>query len=130
MTTFVFVHGAGLGGWCWRKIVPLLRSEGHEVYTPTLTGLGERSHLATRLDVDLELHIQDVAAVLEYEDLSNVILTGHSYGGMVITGVADSLPDRVGQLVYLDALIPENGEAVIDLRPELASEIPDALPGR
>jgi pimeloyl-ACP methyl ester carboxylesterase len=84
--TFVLVHGAWHGGWCWKKLTPLLRATGHEVFAPTLTGLGERSHLLTR-DVGLETHITDIEQVLEYEDLRNVVLVGHSYAGMVITGV-------------------------------------------
>jgi pimeloyl-ACP methyl ester carboxylesterase len=112
-TTFVLVHGAWHGGWCWKKLAPLLRAAGHDVYTPTLTGLGERSHLLTR-DIGLDTHIADIAAVLEYEDLRDVVLVGHSYAGMVITGVADKAAARIGQLVYLDALLPENGKAVVD----------------
>ena len=102
MATYVLVHGGGHGGWCYQRVAPILRSSGHDVYTPTMTGLGERAHL---LDdrVDLNLHIEDVAAVLHYEDLREVILVGHSYGGMVITGVADRVVGRIGRLVYLDA---------------------------
>ncbi len=111
--TIVLVHGAWLGGWCWRKVTPLLRDAGHDVFAPTLTGLGERSHLLTR-DVGLDTHITDIVQVLEYEDLSNVVLVGHSYGGMVITGVADKASDRISQLVYLDAMLPENGKAMTD----------------
>lgn len=111
--TFVLVHGAYHGGWCWKKVTPLLRAAGHDVFAPTLTGLGERSHLLTR-DVDLETHIKDVAAVLEYEDLQNVVLVGHSYAGMVITGVADRAAARIGQLLYVDAFLPENGKALTD----------------
>lgn len=121
MATYVLVHGGGHGGWCWRRVASILRSAGHDVYTPTLTGLGERSHLL-RPDVDLDTHITDVAAVLEYEDLHDVILGGHSYGGMVITGVADRALSRVGQLVFLDASSPRDGEALVDLMPELMAE--------
>ena len=88
MATYVLVHGGSHGGWCYKKLSPLLRAAGHEVHSPTLTGLGEREHLL-RPDVNLDLHITDVVNLLEYEDLANVILVGHSYGGMVITGVAD-----------------------------------------
>jgi pimeloyl-ACP methyl ester carboxylesterase len=95
-------------------VAPILRSAGHEVYTPTLTGLGERSHLVSG-DVDLDLHITDVVAVLHYEDLRDVILVGHSYGGMVITGVADRAFDRIGRLVYLDAANPVNGQSLVDV---------------
>jgi pimeloyl-ACP methyl ester carboxylesterase len=114
MATYVLVHGGGHGGWCYQRVARLLRAEGHEVHTPTLTGLGERAHL---LDdrVDLERHVTDVAAVLRFEDLRDVILVGHSYGGMVITGAADREPDRVGRLVYLDAATPVNGQSLADV---------------
>jgi pimeloyl-ACP methyl ester carboxylesterase len=95
-------------------VARLLREAGHEVYTPTLTGLGERAHLVSP-HVDLNLHIQDITAVLKYEDLHDVILVGHSYGGMVITGVADRVADRVGRLVYLDAATPVNGQSLVDV---------------
>jgi pimeloyl-ACP methyl ester carboxylesterase len=114
MTTFVLVHGAVHGGWCWKKVRPLLRAAGHDVYTPTLTGLGERAHLA-HPGIDLATHIQDVVAVVEYEDLREAVLVGHSYAGLVITGVADRLPDRLAHLVYLDAMVPRDGEAGLDL---------------
>ncbi|HEY7135837.1 MAG TPA: alpha/beta hydrolase [Acidimicrobiia bacterium] len=114
MATYVLVHGGGHGGWCYQPVARLLRAAGHEVYAPTLTGLGERSHLLGR-DVDLDLHIRDVVAVLHYEDLRDVILVGHSYGGMVITGVADRAADRVGRLVYLDAANPVNGQSLVDV---------------
>jgi pimeloyl-ACP methyl ester carboxylesterase len=114
MATYVLVHGGGHGGWCYQRVARLLRAEGHEVHTPTLTGLGERAHL---LDdrVDLERHVTDVAAVLRFEDLRDVILVGHSYGGMVITGAADREADRVGRLVYLDAATPVNGQSLADV---------------
>ena len=114
MATYVLVHGGGHGGWCYQRVARLLRAAGHEVYTPTLTGLGERSHLLSA-DVDLDMHITDVTAVLHYEDLRDVILVGHSYGGMVITGVADRASDRVGRLVYLDAANPVNGQSLKDV---------------
>ena len=107
MTTFVLIHGAWHGGWCWKKVSPILREAGHETYSPTLTGLGERSHLLSR-DIDLNCHIQDVVNVLEYKGLKDVVLVGHSYAGMVITGVADRCPERLAQLVYLDAFAPQN----------------------
>ena len=93
MATFVLVHGGGHGGWCFNRVAPLLRAAGHDVYTPTLTGLGERVHLL-RPDIDLDLHITDVVHLLEFEDLAGVFLLGHSYGGMVITGVADRARPR------------------------------------
>ena len=114
MSTYVLVHGGGHGGWCYQRVARILRSSGHDVYTPTLTGLGERSHLLSA-DVDLDLHITDVVGVLHYEDLSDVILVGHSYGGMVITGIADRAPDRIGRLVYLDAANPVNGQSLVDV---------------
>jgi pimeloyl-ACP methyl ester carboxylesterase len=113
MTTFVLVHGAWHGGWKWRFVAPILRRAGHEVFTPTLTGLGERAHLA-RPGIDLDLHVQDVVAVLETEDLREVVLVGHSYGGMVVTGVAERAPERIRRLVYLDAFVPENGKCLLD----------------
>jgi len=113
-TTYVLLHGGGHGGWCWQKVVPIIREAGYDVYTPTLTGLGERSHLISP-EVDLVTHITDVVNVLQYNDLTNVILVGHSYAGMVITGVADRSLERVSQLVYLDAQHPRNGESLADL---------------
>jgi pimeloyl-ACP methyl ester carboxylesterase len=118
MATYVLVHGGGGGGWVWGRLTPLLRAAGHEVYTPTLTGVGERAHLL-RPDTGLDTHIADIVGVLTYEDLHEVILVGHSYGGMVITGVADRAGDRIGQLVYLDAATPRHGESLVDLSPEL-----------
>ena len=114
MATYVLVHGGGHGGWCYRRVARILRGQGHEVYTPTLTGLGERAHL---LDdrVDLHRHIEDVRAVLEFEDLHDVVLVGHSYGGMVITGAADRASGRVGRHVLLDAANPVNGQSLVDV---------------
>jgi pimeloyl-ACP methyl ester carboxylesterase len=116
MATFVLVHGGAHGGWCYRKVTPLLRDAGHQAYAPTLTGVGERSHLR-HPDVDLDLHITDIVNLLHYEDLHEVILVGHSYGGMVITGVADRAADRIGHLVYLDAALPEDGESLASMNP-------------
>ncbi len=112
-TTFVLVHGAWHGGWCWKKVSGLLGALGHQVYTPTLTGLGERSHLLAQ-EIDLEMHIQDIVSMLEYEDLMEVILVGHSYGGMVITGAADKERKRVNHVVYLDAFLPESEKSLQD----------------
>jgi pimeloyl-ACP methyl ester carboxylesterase len=121
MSTYVLVHGAWHGGWCWRFIRPLLK--GHEVFAPSLTGLGERKHLA-RADIDLETHIQDVVSILEFEDLRDVTLVGHSYGGMVITGAADRAHHRIKRLVYLDAFVPENGKCALDyVVPERAARM-------
>jgi pimeloyl-ACP methyl ester carboxylesterase len=112
-TVFVLVHGSWHGGWCWRKLLPFLRQDNLTVYTPTLTGLGEKRHLATAT-TNLSTHIQDIVNLLEFEDLHEVILVGHSYGGMVITGVAEQ-SERVGQLIYLDAIVPEDGESIFSL---------------
>ena len=114
MATYVMVHGGGHGGWCYQRVARLLQAEGHLVYTPTLSGLGERSDLLTDA-IDLALHAEDVAAVFHYEDLRDVILVGHSYGGMVVTGAADMAADRVGKLVYLDAATPRNGQSLVDV---------------
>jgi pimeloyl-ACP methyl ester carboxylesterase len=123
MATFVLIHGAWHGGWCWRHVAPALRRAGHEVYAPSLTGLGERRHLASR-DIDLETHIRDVLELLEMEDLGNVVLVGHSYGGMVITGAADRAAQRIAQLVYLDAFVPEDGRCLLEYTvPERAAWI-------
>jgi pimeloyl-ACP methyl ester carboxylesterase len=116
MAAYVLIHGAWHGGWCWARVAPLLRAAGHEVYTPTLTGLGERAHLLSP-SVGLETHVEDVLGVLHYEDLRNVVLVGHSYGGMVITGVAEQAADRLAHLVYLDAFIPGDGQSLFDLMP-------------
>jgi pimeloyl-ACP methyl ester carboxylesterase len=106
MSTFVVVHGAWGGAWSWNRfVVPMLRKAGHDVYAATLTGLGERTHLASP-EVTVETHVQDVANVLFYEDLHDVVLAGHSYGGNVISGVADRMPERLAQLVYMDAGVP------------------------
>ena len=116
MATFVVAHGAWSAGWAWKKMRPLMRAAGHELWTPTYTGLGERAHLG-HADVSLDTHIQDIVAVLETEDLTDVILIGHSYGGMVATGVADRARARVAKLVYLDAFAPTDGQAIFDLVP-------------
>ena len=117
MADFVLVHGGWQGGWAYQRLARLLRAAGHEVYAVTLTGLGERSHLAN-MPINLDTHITDVVSLIAYEELTNVVLVGHSYGGMVITGVADRLADRVATLVYLDALVPDNGDTLLKLRPE------------
>ncbi len=117
MACFVLVHGGGHGGWCYAKVAALLRAAGHDVYTPTLTGLGERKHLLT-VDTDLSTHVADIVNTLVYEDLRDVLLVGHSYGGMVITGVADRAPERIRELVYLDAAHPRDGESLVDTAPQ------------
>ena len=114
MATYVLVHGGWDGGWSWRGVARQLRAAGHEVFTPTLTGSGERVHLAGP-DIDLDTHIADVANVLRYEELQDVVLCGSSYGGMVITGVAEKVPERIQHLIYLDAFVPEDGQSAGDL---------------
>jgi pimeloyl-ACP methyl ester carboxylesterase len=120
--TIVLVHGAWHGGWCYGRVAALLRGRGHRVYTPTLTGLGERSHLLTR-SIDLSTHIADIANTIRWEDLRQIILVGHSYGGMVVTGVADAMTDRVSALVYLDAFLPTAGKSFHGILP---AEVADA----
>lgn len=113
---FVLVHGAWHGGWCWRQVAALLRARGHEVFTPTLTGLGERAHLL-RADTGLGTCIDDICAVIAAEELRDVVLVGHSFAGPVISGVADRLADRLRQLVYLDALVVQSGESALSVFP-------------
>ena len=109
--TFMLVHGAWGGGWSFKQTDSLLRLQGHNVYRPTLSGLGERVHLASA-EVDLNTHIADVVNTILFENLHDVVLLGHSYGGMVVTGVADSIPERIKCLIYLDAFVPEDGQSV------------------
>ena len=116
MAIFVVAHGAWSAGWVWKKMHPLMAHRGHQLVTPTYTGLGERAHL-TRPDIDLDTHITDILAVLEFEDLNSVNLIGHSYGGMVATAVADRARARIAQLIYLDAFAPDDGESLLDLLP-------------
>jgi len=114
--TFVLVHGAWHGGWCWSKVATILRGRGHAVVTPTQTGLGERAHLLSR-SIDLDVFVTDIANVLAYEDLDDVVLVGHSFGGNAISGVADRMRGRIRGLVYLDAVILENGESAFGRMP-------------
>jgi pimeloyl-ACP methyl ester carboxylesterase len=116
MAIFVLVHGAWAGSVVWRQLALRLRKAGHEVYAPTLTGIGARRHLLSR-EINLDTHIQDVIGVIEDEDLSDIVLVGHSYGGQVISGVADRVPEKVASLVYLDAFVPENGQSLVSLLP-------------
>jgi pimeloyl-ACP methyl ester carboxylesterase len=126
MATIVIVPGATHGGWRWKEVRVALQAAGHEVYALTLTGLGERSHLASP-DIDFETHIQDVVHVLEYEDLRDVVLVGHSYGGMVLPAVADRAAPRVARRIYLDALLPHDGECTYDMfPPEVRAEEEEA----
>jgi len=106
--TFLLVHGAWHGGWCWRDVVPHLRAAGHGIYAPSMTGLGDRAHLASP-DINLTTHITDIVNIIEYEELSDVILVGHSYGGVVISGVADQVKDRIAHLMFLDAVLNPTG---------------------
>jgi pimeloyl-ACP methyl ester carboxylesterase len=117
MATFVLVHGAWHGSWCWARVRRALCDLGHDVFTPTLTGVGERSHLLAR-DVDLQVHVDDVANLIRWEELDAVILCGHSYGGCVISGAAGAVPERIAALVYLDAFLLEEGECLHDLLPD------------
>jgi len=115
--TILLCHGAWGGGWAWRKMRPLMQAAGYRFLTPTYTGLGERAHLANP-SLDLESHVQDVLSVIHYEDLRDFVLLGHSYGGVVATGVADRARDRITQLVYLDAFVPRDGQCLLDFLPE------------
>ncbi|HUZ76254.1 MAG TPA: alpha/beta fold hydrolase [Chloroflexota bacterium] len=114
MSTFVLVHGAWGGSYGWRYLRPMLRAAGHDVYNPSLTGLGERVHLGGP-EVDLTTHTLDVLNTIEYEDLHDIVLVGHSYGGMVVTGVADRIPEKIRHLIYLDAFLPRDGQSLYDL---------------
>ena len=116
MATFVLVHGAWHGSWCWQRVRKALQSEGHDVFTPTLTGVGERSHLLAP-HVNLDTHIDDVVNLIRWEERSDVVVCGHSYGGAVISGVSDRIPDRIRALVYLDAFVLEDGQSVHDTLP-------------
>jgi pimeloyl-ACP methyl ester carboxylesterase len=114
--TYVLVHGAWHGGWCWRPVADALRANGHRVFTPTLTGLGERKHLFAR-EITLDTFIEDLTNLFEMEELKNVVLVGHSFGGSPISGVADRMPDRIGHLVYLDAAVFEGGQSPFSVLP-------------
>jgi pimeloyl-ACP methyl ester carboxylesterase len=114
LRNFVLVHGAWCGGWVWRDVADILRSAGHYIFTPTLSGMGERSHQLTA-DISLQTHIQDIVSVIEYERLNDVTLVAHSYGGMVATGVADRITDKIDALIYLDAALPHDGQVMLDL---------------
>lgn len=116
MATFVLVHGAWHGAWCWRRVARRLRSAGHEVFAPTLTGLCERVHLLSPA-INLDTHILDVVNEMRWQELVDVVLVGHSYGGMVISGVAETMQKSITSLVMLDAFIPENGQSVLDMQP-------------
>ena len=114
LSPFVLVHGGRHGGWCWARVAALLREAGHDVYTPTLTGLGERAHLLRR-EIGLATHIQDLVSVFEFEDITGAVLAGHSYGGFPIAGAMEQIADRVRSLVFIDALVPQSGESMFDI---------------
>ena len=126
MTTYVLVGGAWLGGWAWQPVTRQLRERGHDVHPVTLTGLGDRSHLATP-QTDLDTYLDDVVNLVEFEDLHDIVLVGHSYAGHVVTGVADRIPERIAQLVYLDAGPSPDGAAFIDLQSPPARELIERL---
>ena len=120
--TFLLIHGAWHGGWAWRRVADRLRARGHQVFAPTLTGLGERAHLL-HPDVDLSLHIADVLGVIKHERITDCVLVGHSYGGCVVSGVAEKVPGIIRSIVFLDAFIPDNGDATVDLVQPAVQEI-------
>jgi pimeloyl-ACP methyl ester carboxylesterase len=122
MATFVLVHGAWHGSWCWERVRSALQRLGHTVFTPTLTGVGERSHLLAP-GVDLNTHMLDVLNLIQWEELDDFVLCGHSYGGMVVTGVADRIPQRLRSLVYLDAFVPEHGQSLEEFAPIDAAQL-------
>ena len=124
--TFLVCHGAFSGGWAWKKMHPLMSAAGHRLVAPTYTGQGEREHLANP-SIDLETHIQDILNVIRYEDLRDVVLIAHSYGGMVATGVADRARDRIAQLIYLDAFVPKHGQSLLDLNEPARQRMRDAV---
>jgi pimeloyl-ACP methyl ester carboxylesterase len=116
MAALILVHGAWHGGWCWQRVVTKLRAKGQDVFTPSLTGLGDRAHLLNA-SINLSTHVADITSIVESYDLENVVLCGHSYGGMVITGVADQMAEKIHALVYLDALVPDDGQCMFDTIP-------------
>ena len=122
--TFVLVHGAWHGGWCWRRVADRLELKGHKVYTPTLTGLCDRSHLLTK-DIDVSLHATDVVNIMKWEGLSDIVLVGHSYGGFVVTDVAERIAGSISSIVFLDAFLPAVGESLHDLASPVAKKLFD-----
>ncbi|MEU7143361.1 alpha/beta fold hydrolase [Nocardia sp. NPDC046473] len=116
MSTFLLVHGAWHSGRCWERVVPLLESKGHRVLAPSLTGYGDKAHLLSP-EVGLDTHVDDIVTLINEEDLNEVVLVGHSYAGLVISSVANQIPDRIGHLVYLDAMVPVDGETAVDVQP-------------
>src|SRR6516162_5761671 len=125
--TFVLVHGSSAGGWCYRRVADLLEARGHKVFAPTLTGLGERSHLMSG-QITLDTHITDIVNVVKWEGLEDFVLVGHSYGGWIISGVAEHYEAKIASIVFLDAFMPENGQRVLDTNsPRSRAEIEEAL---
>lgn len=124
MAKFVLVHGAWRGSWCWKRVRRMLAQQGHEVFTPTLTGLADRSHLLSE-QVDLRTHTLDVLNLVQWEELDDFVLCGHSYAGMVVSGVADRIPERIRALVFLDAFVPADGECLADFAPVSGGELID-----
>jgi len=125
--TFVLVHGSSAGGWCWRRVADLLEARGHKVFAPTLTGLGERSHLMSGL-ITLDTHITDVVNVIKWENLDRFVLVGHSYGGWAVSGAAEQVEKRISSIVFLDAFMPENGQRVLDTNsPRSRAEIEEGM---
>ena len=120
--TFVLVHGAWHGGWCWDQLAKILRADGHTVYAPSLSGLGDRVHLNELMQVGLQTHIDDIVNLIRFEELNDIVLVGHSYAGMVISGVADQVKDNIAELVFLDAFVPSNGGSLFDPYAELPDE--------
>jgi pimeloyl-ACP methyl ester carboxylesterase len=127
--TFVLVHGAWHGGWCWRRVADLLTEAGHRVFAPTLTGLGERSHLA-HAGIDLSTHITDVVNVLKWEGLDSVVLAGHSYADFVVSGVAERMPAAIASLVFVDAFVPESGDTVATSASPATRRLVDEVVGK
>lgn len=113
-STFVLIHGAWFGGWCWQRVADILQLAGHTVFAPTLSGVGERSHLRG-MEINLTTHVLDVVNELRWKDLRNIVLCGHSYGGMVITGAAEHIHESIASIVYLDAFFPQNGQCLNDM---------------
>jgi pimeloyl-ACP methyl ester carboxylesterase len=130
MSVYVLVHGAWGGSWCWKGIRRTLQARGHEVFTPTLSGVGDRSHLLSA-QVNLNTHITDVVNLIRWEELSDVILCGHSYGGCVVTGAADRVAERIGALIYVDAFVPDNGQSLHNTLPaeQRDAQVQGALEG-
>ena len=116
MSTFLLVHGAWHSGRCWERVAPLLEAAGHRVFAPSLTGYGDKAHLLGP-EVGLDTHVDDVVRVITEEDLSDVILVGHSYAGLVVSSAANRIPERIAHLVYLDAMVPDDGESAVDVQP-------------